>query len=293
MKLRLLLFLLSLLSNVLGSAQADSVFLRDTVSLQNEISDSVSAEQVSLPQHFDSLIFKTHPFYHFENPVNKISTKRDWIGKEAFFYITIALLIFFALIRNVFSKYLEDLFRLFFRTTLRQRQIKEQMMEVPLPSLLLNIFFILSGALYLNLVLRHYQLGEQYNFWILLMYCIVGFAFIYIVKFITLKLCGWLLKLSEATDNYIFIVFAANKILGIALLPFIVLLSFTAGLVSEIALTLSLMIVGFLFLYRFYLSYASIHKLVKLEFFHFLLYLLAFEIAPLLLINKLLFIFLG
>jgi hypothetical protein len=292
MKLRLLLFLSSLLPGKWGSAQTDNVILKDPV-FQNSVSDSVSTKQILLPQRFDSLIYINHPFYNFKNPVNKISTKRDWIGKEAFFYITIALLIFFALIRNVFNKYLQDLFRLFFRTTLRQRQIKEQMLEVPLPSLLLNIFFILSGALYLNLVLRHYHLGEQYNFWLLHMYSVFGFAIIYFVKFITLKLCGWLLKISEATDGYIFIVFATNKILGIALLPFIVLLSFTAGLINEIALTLSLMIVGLLFIYRFYLSYTSIHKLVKLEFFHFLLYLLAFEIAPLLLINKLLFKFLG
>lgn len=293
MKFRLLLILLSVLSNIWGTAQADSAFLNDTVSPQNTKSDSTIVREVHSPRSFDSIVFRTHPFYHFQNPVNKISTKREWNGKEPFFYITIALLIFFALIRNVFNKYLQDLFRLFFRTTLRQRQIKEQMMEVPLPSLLLNIFFILSGALYLNLVFRHYRLGERYNFWILLVYCIMGFALIYIVKFITLKLCGWLLKLSEATDGYIFIVFATNKILGIALLPFIILLSFTGGFVNEIALTLSLVIVGFFFVYRFYLSYTSIHKLVKIEFFHFLLYLMAFEIAPLLLVNKLLFKFLA
>ena len=289
MKLKLILFLLSLLLSVWGSAQVDSTFLRDTLSVQN----TVRIKHVLLPQRFDSLIYSNHPFYHFENPVRQLIIKRQWTGKEGFFYTTIALLIFFALIRNVFNKYLQDLYRLFFRTTMRKRQIKEQMLEVPLPSLLLNILFILSGALYLNLILRHYHLGEQYNFWLLLIYSIIGIAIIYIVKFITLKLFGWLLKLNVATDGYIFIVFATNKIIGIVLLPFIVLLSFTAGLVSEIAFSLSLMIVGLLFIYRFYLSYVSIHKLVKLEFFHFLLYLLAFEIAPLLLINKLLFQFLG
>jgi hypothetical protein len=292
MKLRLLLFLLSLLLSVWVFAQVDGAFLRDTLSAENAITDTVKAEHILLPQRFDSLIYTNHPFYHFKNPANKITTKREWTGKEGFFYIAIALLIFFALVRNVFNKYLQDLFRLFFRTSLRQRQIKEQLLEVPLPSLLLNILFIMSGALYLNLVLRYYHLGEKYNFWLLLIYSIIGLAIIYIVKFITLKLCGWLLKLNVATDGYIFIVFATNKIIGITLLPFIVLLSFTAGLVSEIALTLSLIIVGSLFIYRFYLSYVSIHKLVKLEFFHFLLYLFAFEIAPLLLINKLLLNFL-
>jgi len=287
----ILFFFLSCLLNVYVFAQTDSSFFSDTFLIKT--TNPAGTEQNVASYRFDSIIYINHPFYHFYNPVNQIATKRKWEGKEAFFYATIALLIFFALIRNVFNKYLQDLFRLFFRTTLRQRQIKEQMLEVPLPSLLLNILFILSGALYLNLVLRQYHLGKQYNFWLLLIYCIAGLAIIYIVKFITLKLCGWLLKLSEATNGYIFIVFATNKIIGIALLPFIILLSFTAGLVGEIALNLSLMVIGLLFIYRFYLSYISIHKVVRLEFFHFLLYLLAFEIAPLLLINKLLFKFLG
>jgi hypothetical protein len=48
-----------------------------------------------------------------------------------------------------------------------------------------------------------------------------------------------------------------------------------------------------LFLYRFYLSFATIERQLKISFFHFLLYLIGFEIVPLLLINKLLFRFLG
>ncbi|MFN2437798.1 MAG: DUF4271 domain-containing protein [Chitinophagaceae bacterium] len=267
MKLKQFLFLFNLLLFVSGSAQRDSAFLRDTFLVKN--TDTAKTEQGLLPQRFDSIVYTNHPFFHFANPIRQVVTKRQWIGKEAFFYAAIVLLIFFALIRNIFNKYLQDLFRLFFRTTLRQRQIKEQMLEVPLPSLLLNILFILTGALYLNLVLKHYHLGDQYNFWLLLVYSIIGLTIIYVVKFITLKLFGWLLKLTEATDGYIFIIFSTNKIIGIALLPFIILLSFTAGLINEIALTLSLIIVGLLFVYRFYLSYVSIRKLVRLEFFIF------------------------
>jgi len=51
--------------------------------------------------------------------------------------------------------------------------------------------------------------------------------------------------------------------------------------------------VGLLFLYRFYLSFATIEGRLKISFFHFMLYLIGFEIVPLLLINKLLFRFLG
>ena len=94
-------------------------------------------------------------------------------------------------------------------------------------------------------------------------------------------------------DAYIFIVFTTNKIIGIALLPFLVLLAFTYGFVNETAMNLSIVVVAALFAYRYFLSYISIRRQVSISFLHFLLYLCAFEVIPLLLINKLLFRFLG
>jgi hypothetical protein len=242
---------------------------------------------------FDSLIYKHHPYMRFTDSVRLIITEKEWVGKEAFFYSIIGLLIFFAFIRNSFGRYLQDLFKLFFRTTIKQRQVKEQMMGAPLPSLLLNILFFISGGVYLALVFEYFALGSRFNFWLLILYCAAGLALIYLGKFIVLRIMGWLLRLTEATDAYTFVVFTTNKVIGIALLPFIVLLAFAAPEVRQVALTLSFIVVGGLFLYRFYLSYVSIYRLVKLQFLHFLLYLAAFEIAPLLLINKLLFQFLG
>jgi hypothetical protein len=36
-----------------------------------------------------------------------------------------------------------------------------------LPSLLLNILFFVTGALFINLLLTHYGLGRSFNFWLL------------------------------------------------------------------------------------------------------------------------------
>ena len=261
---------------------------RDTLNI-----DSLLPRIAIGPQRFDTLVYKRHPFVRFTDPVRLIITEKEWKGKEAFFYSIIGLLIFFAFIRNTFGRYLQDLAKLFFRTTIKQRQVKEQLMAAPLPSLLLNILFIISGGVYLALVFDHYRLGEQFNFWLLILYCAAGLALIYLGKFVVLKIMGWLLRLSDATDAYTFVVFTTNKIIGITLLPFIVVLAFSSPDIEQVALTLSFMVVGGLFLYRFYLSYMSVYRLVKLQFLHFLLYLAAFEIAPLLLINKLLFQFLS
>lgn len=290
MKHFLFIILLSFICNN-ASPQVDSSNVSDSVQLVvNGISDN--REQKKFKNLFDSLLYKVHPVYRFSDPVKVISTKRSWNGKEVYFYSILALLIFFALLKSGFSKYIRDVFRLFFRATLKQRQIKEQLMQSPLPSLLFNILFILSAAVFLAVIFQQF-FPDKFLFSHWLMYCVAGLAIIYTVKFCTLKICGWLFGLSKATDDYIFIVFITNKILGILLLPFIILLIFTEGQINYVSFTLSIVIITGMLLYRYYLSYAAVKRQARLDFFHFIIYLAAFEIAPLVLINKVLFSYLA
>jgi hypothetical protein len=97
--------------------------------------------------------------------------------------------------------------------------------------------------------------------------------------------------MQEVADSYIFIVFVVNKMIGILLLPFLVLIAFSVGNIYAVAIPLSWCLVGGLFLYRFILTYTAVRNQVKVNPFHFFLYLCAFEIAPLLLIYKGLLLF--
>ncbi len=238
-------------------------------------------------------ILKRHPYFGFTAElIDQRSDIRTSSGKELMFYVLIGLLLLFSLLREAFPKYFNDLFRLFFRTTLKQRQVREQLIQTPLPSLLLNGFFVVSAGMYLSHVLRYFELDPVGNYWLLSFYCALGLSVGYLLKYLSIRICGWLFSMREAADSYVFIVFVINKMMGIALLPFLILLAFTdAGLLS-VTMTLSWIAVFCLFVYRFILTYAAIRNQVKVNPFHFFLYLLAFEIAPLLLVYKGLLLFL-
>jgi hypothetical protein len=270
---------LRLRDNIIKDSISGDSFKRDSIIL--------SEEKIFL-KRFDSAIYNHNPFYAFKNPTRHMAIERQGRGKEGVFYSIIALLLFFALAKNTFSRYLDDLFRVFFRTTLKQRQTRDQLMSAPLPSLLFNILYGLSAALFVTLLLQHFHLGDKYNFWLLFAYSIAGIGVVYSIKFISLKFFGWMLGVSEATNTYIFIVFTANKLMGILLLPFIVGLAFMDSNFYDVVFSLSLCVLGALLVYRFYLSFISIRKQMVINFFHFILYMIALEIIPLLLINKLL-----
>ena len=238
-------------------------------------------------------IMEDHPYFEFSGEaVVGIPKLRRYEGKELLFYTLVGVLLMFAFLKQAFAKYFNDLFRLFFRTTLKYRQIREQLMQTPLPSLLLNAFFVISAGLYITFLLEYFELIERKDFWKFYLYSCLGLIAIYFVKFLGLKIIGWIFNLQDAADSYIFIVFVINKVIGVFLLPFNIVLAFIGeGPGYYFALVLSWFGIGALILYRFILSYAAVRNQVRFNPFHFFLYICAFEIAPLLLIYKLLLVF--
>ena len=79
--------------------------------------------------------------------------------------------------------------------------------------------------------------------------------------------------------------------IGILLLPFLLVLAFSTGNVYTVGLTLSWCLIAGLIIYRLFLTYTVVRNQVKVSPFHFFLYFLAFEIAPLLLVYKALLVY--
>jgi len=238
-------------------------------------------------------VMGTWPGFNFlGKPVVEIYEIHRVDSKDSLFYLLVAILFYFALIRIFFEKYFNNLMTLFFRVSLRQQQIREQVLQTPLPSLLLNILFVVSGGLYACSLLHNSPIGEGINLWVLYGWCMLILAVIYLVKFMVLKFIGWVFSISRATDIYIFVVFLVNKMMGIFLLPFLILITFSGEDARGIFTTISETMVVVLWIYRALAAYRPVRNEIKLTPFYFFLYLCAFEIAPLLLIYKVLLTYL-
>lgn len=229
------------------------------------------------------------PLLPFGKKAGKISMhefQRD--DKDAYFYVIAGLILFYGLIKLIFGKYVAWLFNVFFRSNLRPQQIKDQLQHTPLPSLLLNILFIFVGGVFLLFLSEYYNIATDENEWILIAYYCAIIAVLIIGQYILLKTIGWIFNISAITDIYIFIIFLVNKIIGILLLPVIVLMAFPIPALIPVVVTIISLIFLILLLYRFIISYKSIGNEIKVGRFHFFIYLCAFEIAPLLVIGKVL-----
>ncbi|MEP6749949.1 MAG: DUF4271 domain-containing protein [Bacteroidota bacterium] len=230
-------------------------------------------------------------FSFFAPPEDRYAEERRSPTKDSLFYILAGLLFFFALIKLLFNRYVNNLLGLIFRGALRQKQIREQLLQTPLPSLLLNIFFVMVWGLYIFFLLQYYKVSPVTPFWLSLLYCIAAVAMVYLVKFMILKLTGWIFNMRDAADTYMFIVFLVNKLLAIFLLPLLIVMVFSLSSWSNVLLTLSYIMVILFFAYRYIVSFGPVRREVKVSQFHFFMYLCAFEIIPLLLIYKVLLSF--
>ena len=236
--------------------------------------------------------FLRNPFLPYNTkPVYQIVKLRQPQRKDDLFYLVAGLVFLLAFIKLFFSKYFTNIFRLFFQPSFRQKQTREQLMQSSLPSFLLNLFFLFSAGIYIALLIQYYRLISL-SFWLLFLYCTLGLLLLYLGKYVLLSFSGWVFNVKEASATYIFVVNLINKILGVMLLPFIFVVAFSTSQLVEVSVTLSIMLVILLFFYRFVVSFAPVRREVSVSALHFVIYILAFEIIPLLLIYKSLILFL-
>lgn len=255
----------------------------------------VPAGNIAITHPIDTFYKKLldNPYLQMKQPpVYLVVKERVRESKDELFYLFAALFSLLAFIKLIFPRYFGNIFRLFFQPSFRQKQTREQLLQSNLPSLLMNLFFILSGGTYMALLVQHYGIAGT-SFWILFLYCAAVLLVLYAGKYLFLSFAGWVFNVKEASETYMFVVYLINKIVGVVLLPFVLLIAFSEAKVIAVAITVSVLLIGLLFIYRYVVSYGPVRREVKVSPLHFLFYVFAFEITPLLLIYKSLMIYLN
>lgn len=283
MRLSLKFFLICMLTftTLTGIAQ------NNTGTSQNFSDSPKNIVKVQKPGFIDSLFKKNKYLNYTSPPAFAINKQRVSGGKEFLFYFIGTFIFLVACFKAFYSKYFNNIFRVFFNTSLRQNQITDQLLQAKLPSLIFNIFFVISAGVYAWLLLKHYQIIEVDNVYISIALSVLTVGLIYTGKFFALKFVGWISGMSDATDKYIFVIFLINKIIGIILIPFIIMLAFAPPPFFPIVALISFLFLGSFFLLRYLRSYGLLQNQLRLSRFHFFIYMMCVEIVPFLILFKL------
>jgi hypothetical protein len=261
----------------------DSQFLADTI--KKELPPKIFLPDIDTGTYQK---YETHPYLPLRAPaIFMVIDYHLQNDKDNLFYLMTGLIFFLALIRVTFPKYFRNLFVLFLQTSLRQKQTRDQLLQDNLASLLINLLFFISAGIYISLFIQ-FKHWSHASFWVLAPLSALLLISVYLVKFLFLQFAGWVFNTREAAGSYTFIVFMVNKVIGVALIPFLLILAFSLPAIMGVSVTVSLLLLGGLFIYRYLISFSVLRTKLKVNAMHFFLYLCAVELLPLVLIYKLL-----
>ena len=218
--------------------------------------------------------------------IYKIEQRYAISDKDALFYLLVGMLLIYGFVNNMYPQYFQKLFSQFSQSSMRMMQNREQLLNNSVASLLLNLCFILSFSLMASLLIYNRHL-LPISFWLVYLYICLFFTSLYLGKYICLEIAGAIFSTKELVKTYIFVVFMINKVLGILLLPFILILAFAKPIYFPAAIIGAGGLSVLLFLYRYLFSLTSVRNKLHISSFHFFLYLCAFEILPIMILYKL------
>lgn len=224
-----------------------------------------------------------HSFYFNDqdNAVNAIEQPHSFRDRTPDFFIILVLITFIGIFRAVHPAFFRNLFRAFRNPTLSSRQLRDPLQN-SVANLIMDIFFCISMGVYLYYALSYVLKKEPLHHYpiIMIMGFVLLFIAVYSIRFLFLKFTGWVFNIQETTGNYSFNVFLINKIIGIVLIPFTVILAFGEGAWVQVMLFISLIVTLILITNRYIRSVSFFGHFLRFSKLHFFMYLCASELLP-------------
>lgn len=230
---------------------------------------------------YANYFLKNVGFYSLDIPKRAMySSKRFHPKIEWIFYSFLFLFLFTALLGRYSNGLLRKLWKIYVNDGFIFRQSKDQMAQQPIVSIALNFLFILSTGLFIFFGLGWDQEFSGNMRWFILAGCFVVIAFVYLFKHLFFKILGWAFGQEQAFEDYLFVVFLNNKLVGLLLLFSSFVMAFSDTTSSSLTFKLALLLIGLMLLYRFLRGYQVFSKQSKIGFFSLFLAFLALELIP-------------
>lgn len=236
----------------------------------------------------DSLL-RAHPYLQTTRVEDRMERLQPFDNEAGDFYLIMGLVLFLGMVRAVHPHYFRLVLRSFWQPGGAARGYREQLEQASFPNLLMNLFFSCVTGVWLYYLLQAFVRPAP---WlpggVLIFLLSAGILLVYLIKYLAVLFSGWAFRVEALTSQYLFSIFLINKIIAIALLPFILLLAFASPEWQEPLAISSMFVAGGLLLTRYVRSWQSFGSFFQYSKFHFITYLCASEVLPLAILLKLL-----
>ena len=246
-----------------------------------KVKDSLVAEkiekQISKPVYTSELEIKR------ESPTPKEMNSLS--GEIWLMGILLFVLFLFAFIKMQFNSKLRLYYQSLTSYQLFNKMFKEQNTITLRLAILLSVVFYINSSLLIYYTLNYLSLTKSSSGFIIYG-STLGLLFMAFLVFASInKLLAFVFESYKVINMYLYNTFYTNRILGVALLPFVVLYPYLPNFSSQILLFLAWIIVLLSFILRWFKG-LQISFNYRIPFFYMFLYLCTLEIIPLLFLIK-------
>ncbi len=204
-----------------------------------------------------------------------------------FFITTIALLLLFASLLSLFRGYFRRAFQAFLSDNMLNQAQRDTESGRAAPFYLFYVFFLINAGILALLVVRHYGYTLTSRPLFDFLFCFAGIALLVVLKHLLLSFIGGVFPVEKETSTYSFMIVIFGILLGVALLPANLLIVYGPENTTAYALYGALGLMGLVLLFRTLRALFLAGQYLAFHTFHFLLYICTVEIAPVLILIKL------
>ncbi|MBL7766698.1 MAG: DUF4271 domain-containing protein [Chitinophagaceae bacterium] len=237
----------------------------------------------------DIQLLQGHPMLekNQKGPVVKALPRKSE-NKSGVFFIAMAFLFAFAGIKQAYPKYFSNLYDLFTSFNISKRQIREQLENDKVASWWFYMFYFITLAFLAYLIAGRYTpLTDSRSPFLFFFICLCIIVVFSLLKIILLKLISWVFQKKEIVEQYLFNSAITNEFSGVMLFPLCIILLLVRQNLQVYFLFMAIGIGMIMLIFKYLRIYKGINNLLRIDFIHFLLYLCAFEIMPVLVFLKL------
>ncbi|MCB9282753.1 MAG: DUF4271 domain-containing protein [Lewinellaceae bacterium] len=218
-----------------------------------------------------------------------VSSTEEGRYRRFLFTTVIELFLFLTILFTLFRSIPIRVYRAFLNDNILSQLHREQGSIVSIPYFLFYLFFFFNAGFFLFLLTRYYGITIAQRNWISFLLLTGGLMALFAGKHLLLKILEAVLPFSKEFRLYSFTIIVFSIAIGILLIPFNLLIAY--GPVDAVSgvVVLSMVMLGFVFAFRFIRGIFIAGRLVALHLFHFLLYICTVEIAPVLIIAKMIY----
>ena len=228
-----------------------------------------------------------------EEPVKPLFTPSKPVsGSEVpqsfLFWTVLIMLLLLTTLLTLSRSLVSRIYQAFFNDNVLTALHREQSAITNLVYGLLYAMFVVNAGVFVFLLLRHYKILLDGSAWLTLLYALLGIAAIFVGKFLVVRFIANVFPMQKEMRLYGFTILIFGIVLGIALVPLNIAIAYAAPSSTYNCILTAYMVIGLVYIFRSLRSLFIAREYLLYHKFHFLLYLCTIELAPLVVLVKIL-----